>query len=490
MNIFLFHIIFVRVRMNYKHIHWLYFYSILIQRGDMMLEKLFALTERNTTVKTEVIAGLTTFITMAYILFLAPNLLSIAGMDKDAVLIATALGGGIVTIAMGLLVNYPICLAPGVGLLAFYTFTVVLGMHVSWQTALGAVFISGLVFLVLTLTSIRQMIVEGIPASMKIAITVGIGLFISLIGLKLSGLMTIRLSLSPETLAQAAAAHGNVTPPGTETLISLGNLTDPQVLLALFGLFIMSILMARKVQGALLLGVLATTILAYATGNAQLPSHFSILSIPDFSKAAFFQLDIPGAMHLGLVTIIFSFTFVELFDSMGTLIGTATKAGIADPQKGSFPGLGKAMTVDAVGVSLGSILGTSTITAFVESAAGVGAGGRTGLTAVTCGTCFLAALFFAPVITLVPNCATSPVLIIVGALMLEAIKGIDFNDWTEGFPAFLVIVLMPFTYSIAHGISAGLIVYPLLKVITGRTKEVNWIMFALAIVVLIRYIWY
>lgn len=455
-----------------------------------MLEKLFALSERNTTVKGEIIAGLTTFITMAYILFLAPNLLSIAGMDKDAVLIATALGGGIVTIAMGLLVNYPICLAPGVGLLAFYTFTVVLGMGVAWQTALGAVFISGIVFLILTLTTVRQHIVEGIPASMKIAITVGIGLFITIIGLKLSGLMAITLSLSPDSLAQVIATKGHSTPGSSETILTLGNLMDPQVALALFGLVFTALLMARNVQGSFIIGAVVTSILAYATGNAQLPDNFSIIAVPDFSKAAFFQLDIGSAMSMGLVTIIFSFTFVELFDSMGTLIGTATKAGIANPKEGKFPGLGKAMTVDAVGVSFGALLGASTITAFVESAAGVGAGGRTGLTAVTCGILFLLALLFAPLITLVPNCATAPILILVGALMMEPIRDIDFSDWTEAFPAFMVIALMPFTYSIANGVSAGLIMYPLLKIVAGRTKEVHWIMYPLSIIVLIRYIWY
>lgn len=455
-----------------------------------MLEKLFALSERNTTVKGEIIAGLTTFITMAYILFLAPNLLSIAGMDKDAVLIATALGGGIVTIAMGLLVNYPICLAPGVGLLAFYTFTVVLGMGVAWQTALGAVFISGIVFLILTLTTVRQHIVEGIPASMKIAITVGIGLFITIIGLKLSGLMAITLSLSPDSLAQVIATKGHSTPGSSETILTLGNLMDPQVALALFGLVFTALLMARNVQGSFIIGAVVTSILAYATGNAQLPENFSIIAVPDFSKAAFFQLDIGSAMSMGLVTIIFSFTFVELFDFMGTLIATATKAGIANPKEGKFPGLGKAMTVDAVGVSFGALLGASTITAFVESAAGVGAGGRTGLTAVTCGILFLLALLFAPLITLVPNCATAPILILVGALMMEPIRDIDFSDWTEAFPAFMVIALMPFTYSIANGVSAGLIMYPLLKIVAGRTKEVHWIMYPLAIIVLIRYIWY
>lgn len=455
-----------------------------------MLEKLFALSERKTTVKGEIIAGLTTFITMAYILFLAPNLLSIAGMDKDAVLIATALGGGIITIAMRLIVNYPICLAPGVGLLAFYTFTVVLGMDVAWQTALGAVFISGIVFLILTLTTVRQHIVEGIPASMKIAITVGIGLFITIIGLKLSGLMAITLSLSPDSLAQVIATKGHSTPGSSETILTLGNLLDPQVALALFGLVFTALLMARNVQGSFIIGAVVTSILAYATGNAQLPENFSIIAVPDFSKAAFFQLDIGSAMSMGLVTIIFSFTFVELFDSMGTLIGTATKAGIANPKEGKFPGLGKAMTVDAVGVSFGALLGASTITAFVESAAGVGAGGRTGLTAVTCGILFLLALLFAPLITLVPNCATAPILILVGALMMEPIRDIDFSDWTEAFPAFMVIALMPFTYSIANGVSAGLIMYPLLKIVAGRTKEVHWIMYPLAIIVLIRYIWY
>ena len=431
-----------------------------------MLDKLFKLNERGTSVKTEILAGITTFITMAYILFLAPNILSLAGMDKDAVLIATALGGGLVTIAMGLFVNYPIALAPGVGLLAFYSFTVVLGMGVSWQTALGAVFISGLVFLVLTLTSIRQMIVVGIPASMKVAITVGIGLFISIIGLKLSGLMAISISLSPNTLGQVIQTHGNLVPPASEALLTLGNLHSGETLLALFSLIFTALLMARKIQGSLLIGVLVTTIVSYVTGLSTMPENFTVLAVPDFSKAAFLQLDIPSAIHMGLITIIFSFTFVELFDSMGTLIGTATEAKIADPKSGKFPG------------------------AFVESAAGVGAGGRTGLTAVTTGVLFLICLFLAPLVSLVPNAATSPVLIIVGALMLGAIRNIDFDDWTEGFPAFLVIVLMPFTYSIANGISAGLIAYPLLKIIAGRAKEVNWIMYVLAVLVIIRYVFF
>lgn len=455
-----------------------------------MLERLFALKERNTTVQTEIIAGLTTFITMAYILFLAPNLLSLTGMDRDAVLISTALGSAAVTIAMGVLVNYPICLAPGIGLLAFYTFTVVLGMGISWQTALGAVFISGIVFFLLTVTKIRQLIIHSIPSSLKVAITIGIGLFICIIGLKLSGLMTISLSLLPGTLANIVQTNGHGSPTAAETLLTLGDLTDPQVLLALFGLLFSAGLMARNVRGSLLIGVITTSVLAYLTGNAHLPENFQIMSIPDFSKLNFMALDIGSAMSMGLVTIIFSFTFVELFDSMGTLIGTATKAGIADPKEGKFPGLGKAMTIDSIGISAGSLIGATTLTPFVESAAGVGAGGRTGLTAVTCGVMFLAALLFTPLIGLVPNCATSPVLVLVGALMMESIKDIDFSDWTEGFPAFLVIVLMPFTYSIANGVSAGLVVYPLIKLITGRQKDVHWFMYLLGAIVLVRYIWF
>lgn len=301
-----------------------------------MLDRLFALRERNTTVKTELIAGLTTFVTMAYILFLAPNILGIAGMSKDAVLIATSLGAGLVTIGMGLFVNYPICLAPGVGLLSFYAFTVVLGEGVSWQTALGAVFISGLVFLVLTLTRIRQLIVEGIPASMKVAITVGIGLFICIIGLKLSGIMAINLTLTPESIATALAHNGHVTPTATEALIGMGDLHNPGVLLSLFGLVFSAVLMARNVTGSLIIGVIVTSILSYLVGYSKMPDNFTFMAIPDFSKAAFFQLDIGGALSMGLATIIFSFTFVELFDSMGTLIGTATKAGIADPKKVVF----------------------------------------------------------------------------------------------------------------------------------------------------------
>jgi adenine/guanine/hypoxanthine permease len=451
-----------------------------------LLEKLFELSARQTDVKTEVMAGITTFMTMAYILFVNPSILGAAGMEKNAVLLATAIGAGLVTIMMGLFVNYPIALAPGMGLNAFYAFTVVIGMGVSWQVALGAVFISGIIFIILTVTQVRQLLVEGIPASIKSAITVGIGLFITIIGLKISGLMVIKLSLIKPTLEKIIAANGNGTPMYFETIIEMGKLADKDILLSVFGLLLIAVLMARQVKGAMLIGIITTTLLAVFMGIVKIPVGFSPVAIPDFSKNAFFALDIMGALNMGLLTIIFTFTFVELFDTMGTLVGTATKAGLVD-EKGKFPKIGKAMLVDATGVSLGSLLGTSTITAFVESAAGIGAGGRTGLTAVVCGLLFLLALFFTPIAGLIPDAATAPALIIVGALMMESVKRIDFGDFTEGLPAFLTIVMMPFTYSIANGVSAGLVVYPLLKLVTGRAREVHWIVYVFAVLIIARY---
>ncbi|MDF2569913.1 MAG: adeQ 1 [Sporomusa sp.] len=451
-----------------------------------MLEKLFELSSRKTDVKTEVIAGITTFMTMAYILFVNPSILGAAGMDKNAVLLATAIGAGVVSIMMGVFVNYPIALAPGMGLNAFYAFSVVIGMGVSWQVALGAVFISGLIFLLLTVTHVRQLLVEGMPNSLKHAITVGIGLFITIIGLKISGIMSIRLSLIPPTLEKIVAAKGNGTPLYFESMIEMGQLAHPEVLLAVFGLILLAVMMARNVKGSILIGIFTTTVIGILMGIVKIPAGFSPIAVPDFSNNAFLALDIMGALNMGLMAIVFTFTFVELFDTMGTLVGTASKAGLMD-KNGKFPGIGKAMLVDATGVSLGAMLGTSTITAYVESAAGVGAGGRTGLTAVVCGVLFLLALFFTPIAGLIPDAATAPALIIVGALMIESIRHIDFGDLTEGIPAFLTIVMMPFTYSIANGISAGLVMYPLLKLVTGRGREVHWIVYILAVLVVFRF---
>jgi AGZA family xanthine/uracil permease-like MFS transporter len=452
-----------------------------------MLEKLFHLQERKTNVQTEIMAGLTTFMTMAYILFVNPSILGAAGMDKNAVLLATAIGAALVTIMMGLFVNYPIALAPGMGLNAFYAFTVIIGMGVRWQVALGAVFISGIVFILLTVTKIRQLLVEAMPYTLKRAITVGIGLFITVIGLKISGIMSIRLSLIPSTLAKIVAAKGNGTPLYFESIIEMGKLADKEVLLAIFGLILIAVLMVRNIKGSMLIGILATTVVGIFMGVVKIPAGFTPVSIPDFSRNAFFALDIRGALSMGLTTIIFTFTFVELFDTMGTLVGTASKAGLMD-KDGKIENIGRAMAVDAAGVSLGALLGTSTITAFVESAAGVGAGGKTGLTAVVCGILFLIALFFTPIVALIPDAATAPALIIVGVLMMEGIRHIDFDDFTEAMPAFMTIVMMPFTYSIANGISFGLVLYPLLKLLSGRRREVHWVVYVLAALVIARFI--
>lgn len=450
-----------------------------------MLERLFKLNAHGTTVQTEIIAGFTTFMTMAYVLFVNPNILATAGMDKNAVLLATILGSAIITIAMGLYVNYPIALAPGMGINAFFTYSVVIGMGVTWQIALGTVFLAGLIFIVLTVTKFREILVNAIPASMKHAITVGIGLFIALLGLKMSGIMSIKLSLFPENITTLVENHGHVTLHPGESLISMGQFS-PSVLLTLFGLLLTALLMARKIKGAILISILATTVLGIIIGQVAIPKGFSPVDIPNFSNNAFFALDIMGALKLGFLAVILTFVFVALFDAMGTLVGATTKAGLVD-ENGNIPKLGKAMAMDAVGSSVGALLGTSTVTAYVESAAGVAVGGRTGLTAIVVGLLFLAALFFTPVIHLIPDAATAPALIIVGGLMLESVKKIKFEDVTEYLPAYVTIIGMPFTYSISNGISFGLVLYPLMKLVTGRWREVHWLMWVLLVLVVLRF---
>lgn len=451
-----------------------------------MLERLFHFSAYGTNVRTEIIAGLTTFMTMAYVLFVNPSILAAAGMDKDAVLLATVLGSGIITIAMGLYVNYPIALAPGMGINAFFTYTVVVGMGVTWQIALGTVFLAGIVFIILTVTKFREVLVAAIPTSLKHAITVGIGLFIALLGLKMSGIMSIQLSLQPETLAALLENQGPVILHPGESLIQLGRFSRP-VLLTLFGLLLTALLMARNIRGAILVSILATAVLGIIVGEVTIPPGFTPVDLPNFSNNHFFELDIPGALRLGFVSVILTFVFVALFDAMGTMVGAATKAGLTDAQ-GNIPKLGKAMAVDAVGSSVGALLGTSTITAYVESAAGVAVGGRTGLTAIVVGLLFFAALFFTPLIHLIPDAATAPALIIVGGLMLESVRKIDFGDATEYLPAFVTIIGMPFTYSISNGISFGLVLYPLMKLVTGRWREVHWLMWVLLVLVVLRFV--
>ena len=451
------------------------------------INKFFKLQENKTSVRTEIIAGITTFMTMAYILFLNPNILSATGMDKNAVFFATAIAAGFVTIAMGLVANFPIALAPGMGLNAFFATVALAGVGMPWKVALGAVFISGCIFILLTITKVRQILVVAVPQSLKIAITVGIGLFITIIGLKLSDIMSVTANLIPPTLEKLNQTKGQGGLLYFEWNIGIGSFKDPSMLLCLIGLAISAALMAMRVKGSLLIGIIVTTIIGIPMGVTKIAEGFSPIALPDFSNLAVFELDIKGALSMGIWTVVFTFTFVELFDTFGTLVGTANKAGLID-KDGNSPKIGKAMLVDAFGVSFGALMGTSTVTAYVESAAGIGEGGRTGLTAITTGILFLVALILAPLATLIPNAATAPALIIVGLLMVSAIKEINFDDFTEGLPAFMCIVMMPFTYSIANGVAAGMIFYTLLKVLTGKAKSVHWMMYLLFFLVVIRYV--
>ena len=451
------------------------------------ITKFFKLQENKTTVRTEIIAGITTFMTMAYILFLNPNILSATGMDKNAVFFATAIAAGFVTIAMGLVANFPIALAPGMGLNAFFATVALAGVGMPWQIALGAVFISGCIFILLTVTKVRQILVVAVPHSLKVAITVGIGLFITIIGLKLSEIMVASANVIPPTREKLNATKGQANLMFFEWNIGLGSLKNPAMILTLIGLAITAGLMALRVKGSLLIGIVVTTLIGIPMGVTKIAPGFSPIAFPDFSHLAVGALDIKGALSMGIWTVVFTFTFVELFDTFGTLVGTANKAGLID-KDGKSPKIGKAMLVDAFGVSFGALMGTSTITAYVESAAGIGEGGRTGLTAVTTGLLFLVALILAPLAGLIPDAATAPALIIVGLLMVSANKEIDFEDFTEGLPAFMCIIMMPFTYSIANGVAAGIIFYTLLKVLTGKAKSVHWMMYLLFVLVVVRYI--
>ena len=450
------------------------------------MESFFKLKERGTNVRTEIIAGLTTFMTMAYILIVNTIFLgeSGAGIPDNAVFFATAVGAGLMTIVMGLFVNVPIALAPGMGLNAYFM-TVVLSSNgmITWQAALGAVFISGLVFILLTVTKIRQKLLVAVPDSLKTAITVGIGLFVAVVGLKLSNLVVANVNANTD-ISQPVA--------GGSFSLAFGNLTHADVLLTLIGLLIIAILMVLNVKGAMLIGIVVTTIIGIPMGVTDLSGLSGSNWIPSFSGLAVGQLDIMGALKLGLFEIIFVFTFVELFDTFGTLVGTSTRMGLMKDKEKGEKIVGKVMLVDAAGVSAGAVLGTSTITAFVESSAGVEAGGRTGLTSVTTGIMFLLALFIAPLALVVPSAATAPALIIVGVLMMSQVRNIDWDDFLQAFPAFLTIVMMPFTNSIANGISLGIISYVVLasfsSLATSRKVKIHWLMWILFAIVLARYI--
>ncbi len=428
------------------------------------MEKLFQFKEHNTTLKTEINAGATTFMTMAYIIFVNPAILSAAGMDFGAVMTATIIAAGVTTILMGLLTNYPFALASGMGLNAFFAFVV--AAQFGWQAALGAVFISGVIFLILSISGAISHIDAAVPTSLKSAVAAGIGIFIAFIGLQNAGIIV-----------------------GYEaTQVTLGDLTAPGPLLALIGILIIAVLMARKVKGAILIGILLTTIVSFIMGIQPLPSGLGGIFGPPASLApVFMQLDLRAAFAIPFF-VIFSFVFVDVFDTMGTLLGTGARAGYLD-EEGRLPRVNRAMLADSIGTMGGALLGTSTVTTYIESTAGISEGGKTGFTSVVTGLLFFLALFVAPLAGLIPAEATAPALIIVGVLMVGAVAKIDFEDFTEAFPAFLTIIFMPLAFSIADGIAFGFIAFPIVKLVAGKGKEVHWLLYILAVISLIHFFW-
>jgi AGZA family xanthine/uracil permease-like MFS transporter len=406
-----------------------------------MLERLFKLSEHGTSVRTELIAGVTTFLTMSYIIFVNPDILSTTGMDRNAVFVATCLAAALGSIVMGLVANWPIGMAPGMGLNAFFAFTVVAALGFTWQQALGAVFISGCIFVLLTVTGVRSWLIAGIPHSLRSAIAAGIGLFLAIIALKSAGIVVANKA----------------------TLVGLGDLKQTGPLLAILGFFIIAVLDALKIRGSILIGILAVTILSWIFGVSQF---HGIVSAPPSIMPTFLQLDIVGALHGGLVHIILVFVLVEVFDATGTLIGIAKRANLI--QEGMPNRLSRALLADSAAIVAGSLMGTSSTTAFVESASGVQAGGRTGLTAITIAVLFIAALFFSPLAASVPAYATAPALLYVAGLMMRELTEIEWDDLTEAAPAAITALAMPFTYSIANGLAFGFITYVAVKVFTGR----------------------
>jgi AGZA family xanthine/uracil permease-like MFS transporter len=426
------------------------------------LERFFKLNEHGSTARTEVTAGVTTFLTMAYILFVNPAILGDAGLPRDAVFVATCLAAALGSVIMGLYANYPIGMAPGMGLNAYFAYTVVLGMGVPWTHALGAVFVSGCLFMLASVTGLRALIVAGIPASLRCGITAGIGLFLGLIALKGAGIV----------VANPA------------TLVTAGDLHKAPALLAVAGFILIVALDHLRVKGAILIGILAVTAASFIfAGN-----HFNgLVASPPSIAPTFLKLDIAGGLSGGILNVVMVFFLVELFDATGTLMGVASRAGLLTA--GRLPRLNRALIADSAAILAGALLGTSSTTAYIESAAGVQAGGRTGLTAVVVGLLFVAALFFSPLAAVVPAYATAPALLFVACLMLRDVTGIDWDDSTESVPAALTALAMPFTYSIAEGIAFGFIGYAALKLLTGRARQVKPIVWMIAAAFLFRFVW-
>jgi len=426
-----------------------------------MFASYFRFAEHNTNLRTEVIAGVTTFLTMAYIIFVNPAILSDAGMDRGAVFVATCLAAAIGSAAMGLYANYPVALAPGMGLNAYFTYGVVLGMGHTWQVALGAVFISGVLFLIISVLPIREYIINRIPKSLKMAISAGIGLFLGIIALKNAGIV--------------------VEHPAT--LVTLGDLKAPTTILAALGFVFMVALDHRRVPGAIIIAILAVTAASVALG---LSPAGGIVSMPPSMVPTFLQMDLTGAMEVGLVTIVFAFLFVDLFDNTGTLIAVAHRAGLIRPD-GTLPRLGRALVCDSGAAMVGAALGTSTTTSYIESAAGVKAGGRTGMTALVVAVLFVLALFFSPLAGIVPAYATAPALLYVACIMARGLTEIDWEDATEYVPAVVTAIVMPLTFSIANGIAFGFITYAAIKLLAGRFADINPAVAILAVAFVVKF---
>jgi len=442
--------------------HAPYCFSFLRGYGGCLIERYFKLAENQTSVRQELLGGLTTFMTMAYIIVVNPQILAQAGMPPEGVLFATCISAAAATLVMGLYANYPIALAPGMSLNAYFTYSVCLGMHVRWQTALGVVFISGVLFVLLTVTRVREQIVNGIPDCLKHSTAAGIGMFIAFVGMRNAKLV----------VANPA------------TFVSIGNFSDHEVQVACFGLALTLVLMARKIHSAIVLGILGTTLVGIFRGMAQWPT--SIVAMPHPSTTLF-RLDLRGAVHLGLFEIIFVFLFVDLFDNVGTLVGVCEQGGFV--KDGKIPRVGRALLADAVGTVFGSLSGTSTVTSYIESAAGVAAGARTGLANVAVAGLFLVAIFFSPIAAAIPGFATAPTLILVGALMTQSIARVDWSEFTEAFPAFVTVLATPLTFSIATGLSLGVISYTVVKSAAGKFREVNLLIWILTVLFIFRYIY-
>lgn len=435
------------------------------------IEKFFKLKDLNTNIRTEIIAGLTTFMAMAYIIFVNPAMISQTGMDFNSAMVATCISAACATIMMGLYANYPIALATGMGENAFFTYTVCLTMGISWQVALGCVFIEGIIFIFLTLTKMRQKLIDAIPASVRCGTTCGIGILIAFVGLIDAGIVV---------------AH-------PQTLVTLGDIMNPVAMLAISGLIVTSILLIKNIKGAMLWGILITMLIGIPLGIVK---YQGLVSMPPSMMPTFLKMDVQGAMKLGLLSIIFIFLFMDIFDTVGTLAGVGELGGFM--KAGKLPRAGRAMFTDAVGTCVGAACGTPVVTSYIESAAGIASGGRSGLASIVTGIAFLLALFFSPLIRIIgggyetPTGAilhpiTAPALIIVGSMMLHSITKIDWKDYSESIPAFLVMIVMPLTFSIATGIAFGFMSFAALKLFTGKGKEVSWLVYLLAALFILRF---